>query len=143
MRRPLGSSHSAASALLLACLGVPLSDGFAPATTSSSGTHQHEQQYSRSSSQLNAFLGRYMIDVGPSSETGGRSVESPPPATGSGNDVSTFPSSSLSRRDALGQAATAAMVTAATVSSTGVSPAFAEGYTTEPTKIELNVETEY
>jgi len=86
-----------------------------------------------------------MIDVGPSSETGGRSVESPPPATGSGNDVSTctFPSSSLSRRDALGQAATAAMVTAATVSSTGVSPAFAEGYTTEPTKIELNVETEY
>jgi len=161
MHQPLGSSRSAAFVLLLACLGVPSADGFVPgATTSGCGSQiidqnnhfaaSNHESHSHSSSQLNAFLGRYMVDIGSSSE-----IKSPRPSTmtgydsasiqqqiGNDNDVSAYPSPSLSRRKALGQAATAAMVTAATASA-GASPAFAEAYTQEPTTIQLKVETDY
>ena len=147
MHRPIGSSRSAASALLLACLGVPSVGGFVPSTTTSSSItsgsiiiepnnadNNHHVPPTRSSSELNAFLGRYLIDIGPSETTDGAEM---------GVRSTSSSSSSLSRRDALGQAATAAMVTAATVSSAGISPAFAESYTKEPTKIDLEVETDY
>lgn len=147
MHRPLGSSPSAASALLLACLGVPSVGGFVPSTTSScttsggiiieqnSADNNHHVPPTRSSSELSAFLGRYLVDIGPSETTDGAGNGVPAAAAAA--------ASSLSRRDALGQAATAAMATAVTVSSAGVSPAFAESYTKEPTKIELEVETDY
>ena len=130
---------------------MPSADGFAPCNscTTSGGIcseknnadNNHHAPPLRPSSKLNAFLGRYTLAIGPSESSEGAFEKSASAIQNAGNGVPAPSSSPVSRRGALGQAATVAMVTA--VSTAGVSPAFAEGYTKEPTKIELEVETEY